>query len=114
MKRTSARHAASLFGARLPGTTAGVSQVLVRHQSTAPAFFSDAKLRSHFVGLPHLNRKSLVEYVWIGGSGQDLRSKIRSLSKTPSRVEEVPAWNYDGSSTGQAEGKNSEITIIPR
>jgi hypothetical protein len=86
---------------------------LSRHFSGA-TFFSDAKLRSKFIELPPKEPKSLVEYVWIGGSGQDLRSKTRTLSKVPSRPEDVPVWNYDGSSTGQAEGKNSEITIIAR
>ena len=26
----------------------------------------------------------------------------------------IPNWNYDGSSTGQAKGTDSEVTIIPR
>jgi len=56
----------------------------------------------------------LAEYVWIGGSGQDLRSKIKTLKKTVHKPEELPIWNYDGSSTGQAPGDNSEVTLIPR
>jgi hypothetical protein len=83
-------------------------------QLSGATFFSDSKLRSHFLSLTPKEPKSLVEYVWIGGSGQDLRSKTRTLSKVPSRPEDVPSWNYDGSSTGQAEGKNSEIIIQPR
>ena len=47
----------------------------------------------------------LAEYVWIGGSGQDLRSKTRVLNKEAKSVKDLPIWNYDGSSTGQAPGK---------
>ena len=28
-------------------------------------------------------------------------------------IEDVPKWNYDGSSTGQAEGKDSEVILYP-
>lgn len=29
-------------------------------------------------------------------------------------MEELPTWNYDGSSTGQAPGDDSEVFLIPR
>lgn len=53
--------------------------------------------------------KYLVEYVWIGGN-MELRSKSRVLEN----LENIPDWNYDGSSTGQAEGRDSEIILKPR
>ena len=28
-------------------------------------------------------------------------------------VHHIPEWNYDGSSTGQAEGKKSEVILKP-
>uniref|UniRef100_A0A6C0KJ38 Uncharacterized protein n=1 Tax=viral metagenome TaxID=1070528 RepID=A0A6C0KJ38_9ZZZZ len=28
-------------------------------------------------------------------------------------VKDIPLWNYDGSSTGQAECKNSELLLKP-
>ena len=37
-----------------------------------------------------------------GGTGADMRCKTRVLDKLPTKPEELPAWNYDGSSTGQA------------
>lgn len=46
------------------------------------------------------------DYVWIGGTMQDLRSKTRVLETMPTKPEELPHWNYDGSSTGQAPGIN--------
>lgn len=54
-----------------------------------------------------------VEYIWIGGGGNDLRGKAKMLEFSPKSVEDLPVWNYDGSSTGQAAGHNSEVLIKP-
>lgn len=56
----------------------------------------------------------IVDYVWIGGNGE-LRSKIRVIhSKSPRlTISDVPTWNYDGSSTDQADASNSEIILNP-
>ena len=52
-----------------------------------------------------------VEYVWIGGNNE-LRSKIKVLEDDETRT--IPDWNYDGSSTNQASGEDSEVIIKPR
>ena len=57
----------------------------------------------------------MVEYVWLG-SDQSLRSKSRTLyvnEPDEACVENIPSWNYDGSSTGQAPGDSSEVTLEP-
>merc|ERR1711976_807884 len=53
------------------------------------------------------------EYIWIGGNGGDIRGKTKTLSKKPSSISELPVWNYDGSSTNQAPGKDSEVYLKP-
>lgn len=57
--------------------------------------------------------KIVAEYIWIDGSGVATRSKQRTLDKRPESVDELPEWNYDGSSTEQATTANSEIVIKP-
>lgn len=57
---------------------------------------------------------TLVDYVWIGGDGE-LRSKTRVIySKSIHSFKDIPVWNYDGSSTNQADGANSEVYIYPK
>jgi len=62
-----------------------------------------------------LNQGSRIqaEYIWIGGSGADLRSKTKTIEQEVKDVSELPIWNYDGSSTGQAPGSDSEVYLKP-
>jgi len=58
------------------------------------------------------------EYIWLDGSG-GLRSKTRVInheqtSKGGEQNAEITEWNYDGSSTGQADGDgNTEVILKP-
>lgn len=58
--------------------------------------------------------KSIVEYIWLGGKNE-LRSKTRilQLDTNINLLEQIPNWNYDGSSTGQVYGTDSEVIIKP-
>ena len=54
----------------------------------------------------------ILEYIWLDGHGE-LRSKYKTVYvKDPIRFE-LEQWNYDGSSTYQAETGNSEIILNP-
>jgi len=53
----------------------------------------------------------IAEYIWLDGSN-DLRSKTKVLPKH--NISNLPIWNYDGSSTNQATGTDSEVIIKPR
>ncbi|MEM8942925.1 MAG: glutamine synthetase beta-grasp domain-containing protein [Pseudomonadota bacterium] len=56
------------------------------------------------------------EYIWIDGSTptQQVRSKTRVV-KVPdqARASDFPTWSFDGSSTGQATGDNSDCLLVP-
>ena len=65
--------------------------------------------------LMQLDQKDQViaEYIWIDGSGE-MRAKCKTISKKKiTSLSQLPDWNYDGSSTYQAETKNSEIILKP-
>ena len=57
--------------------------------------------------------KVQAEYVWVGGGGNDLRCKTRTLPGKPTKPEDFPIWNFDGSSTKQAPGHDSEVYLKP-
>jgi len=66
----------------------------------------------HYSSLPQGN-KIQAEYIWIGGSGSDIRSKTKTIDSEVKSLSDIPVWNFDGSSTGQAPGKDSEIYLKP-
>ncbi|XP_072908158.1 glutamine synthetase-like [Hemitrygon akajei] len=69
-------------------------------------------VREHYLGLPQGSQVQ-VTYVWIDGTGEGLRSKTRTLGCEPTTLEDIPEWNFDGSSTYQSEGSNSDMFLIP-
>ncbi|GLE03478.1 hypothetical protein PINS_up012380 [Pythium insidiosum] len=73
----------------------------------------DRAVYDRYMAIPQPDDAILAEYVWIGGSGEDLRCKTRTLTKVPTSVSELPIWNFDGSSTGQAPGEDSEVLLRP-
>ena len=56
---------------------------------------------------------TLVDYIWIGGNNE-LRSKTKVLNVEVNNIDDLPNWNFDGSSTNQASGDDSEVIIKPR
>uniref|UniRef100_A0A8B9TLS2 Glutamine synthetase n=1 Tax=Anas platyrhynchos TaxID=8839 RepID=A0A8B9TLS2_ANAPL len=69
-------------------------------------------VREQYMRLPQGGQVQ-VTYVWIDGSGEGVRCKSRTLDKEPKSIEDVPEWNFDGSSTAQAEGSNSDMFLVP-
>tara|TARA_B100000686_G_scaffold329927_1_gene391600 strand:- start:740 stop:1750 length:1011 start_codon:yes stop_codon:yes gene_type:complete len=62
--------------------------------------------------------KIVLEYVWLDGyKTPNLRSKIKVMDWREDidflKLKHIPAWNYDGSSTMQAPGNESECLLTP-
>ena len=60
-----------------------------------------------------VNNACIAEYIWL-----DANKKFRSKTKViydlmDNNVYMYPKWDYDGSSTGQANGTSSEIVLVP-
>ena len=59
----------------------------------------------------NLRGKCLAEYVFLGGSGGDLRSRTRVLGHVPASAAECPLWTVDGTYTDQV--KQTSTWIVP-
>ena len=63
--------------------------------------------------------KIKLEYIWLDGYNpeQNIRSKTKILDSKELedglKVENLPVWSFDGSSTKQAEGDNSDCLLQP-
>jgi glutamine synthetase len=65
-----------------------------------------------------MSSKICLEYVWIDGN-ETLRSKNRIINKQSNfylnnlNLKKLPLWNFDGSSTNQTTGPESDIILKP-
>jgi glutamine synthetase len=73
----------------------------------------DKLITQKYLTLPQPSNKILATFIWIDGTGEQLRSKTKTISKVPQSVEELSWWMFDGSSTGQAQGENSDVYLKP-
>lgn len=73
----------------------------------------DKRITEHYLTLDQPSDGVQVMYVWVDGTGEHLRCKTRTVEFVPKKAEELPEWNFDGSSTGQAEGSNSDVYLYP-
>lgn len=59
--------------------------------------------------------KIKAEYIWMDGHKptEKLRSKTKILNETVKSIDDLPVWGFDGSSTMQATGNNSDCMLKP-
>ena len=63
----------------------------------------------------NMTDKAKLEYIWLDGyePTQSMRSKTMVRSDFGGTVEECPMWSFDGSSTLQADGGDSDCLLKP-
>jgi len=54
----------------------------------------------------------MAEYIWMDGS-ITLRAKCRTLEGPITSLDQLPDWNFDGSSCNMAPTENSEVICKP-
>jgi len=59
--------------------------------------------------------KSKLEYIWLDGykPTQSMRSKTLVVADFSGKLEDAPMWSFDGSSTEQAAGNDSDCLLKP-
>lgn len=59
--------------------------------------------------------KYKLEYIWLDGylPVPNLRGKTKIVDEAPKSVEDLPIWGFDGSSTQQADGHDSDCVLKP-
>lgn len=57
----------------------------------------------------------MAEYIWLDGTQPTarIRSKTKILEAPVARLAEIPEWGFDGSSTRQATGHDSDLLLRP-
>ncbi|XP_074655306.1 glutamine synthetase-like [Tubulanus polymorphus] len=78
-----------------------------------PASLLDKSTLNHYYTLDQPDDIIQAMYVWIDGTGEGLRCKTKTLDFEPKSISDYPIWNFDGSSTYQAEGSNSDVYLHP-
>ena len=58
--------------------------------------------------------KTYLEYIWIDGTEptRKLRAKTKVLGSSIKKID-IPVWGFDGSSTNQADGSDSDCVLVP-
>ncbi|OAF67179.1 hypothetical protein A3Q56_05086 [Intoshia linei] len=75
----------------------------------------DMSTHAYYMDLDQGQCNIIATYVWIDGSGENVRGKSKTIRSTKKNIsiEDFPIWNFDGSSTGQASGLNSDVYLHP-
>lgn len=80
---------------------------------SSTSLVSNGTILGKYLALSQPQDMVQVMYVWIDGTGEHVRAKTKTVNRVPKNAEELPIWNFDGSSTGQSDGTNSDIYLLP-
>ncbi len=69
--------------------------VLLQQKTMANAPKLDWTVTKRYDELP-VTSMFFAEYIWIGGSGLDIRSKTKTMTTKPRKLSDFPVWNFDG------------------
>ncbi|XP_050683308.1 glutamine synthetase 2 cytoplasmic-like isoform X1 [Leptidea sinapis] len=82
--------------------------------ANSPNAFLSKSVLTRYNDLPIPKDNILATYIWIDGTGEHVRCKDRTVNFVPKTPKDLPIWNFDGSSTGQADRKNADTYLIPQ
>lgn len=104
---------AAAFAPAAPKATTSALRMANQLEITTGKAQLDTSVVDRFNALPYPADKVLAEYVWVDAKGE-CRSKTRTLPVARTKaVDTLPRWNFDGSSTDQAPGDDSEVILRP-